>query len=226
MRLTPSVPFHNDPILQDLILSSIRFFNVQTFLETGTFRGDSIIWLSKEMPDLNIISIELDPFFHKHALKRVARLRNQNRISLINKDSYLAVKECYKAGILSEPTMFWLDAHWNDYWPLVDEITEIVRSSRSSIIFIDDFKVPFNPELDYDTYGGIENSIEHIGSALANSIGDGKVLLYPNCPIPNSKSTTKLKQRGYIAIYLGLSSKFLEYRKHYPELIGTFTKTQ
>jgi predicted O-methyltransferase YrrM len=225
MRLTPRAPFHNDTKLQQLILSSIRFFNVQTFLETGTFRGDSTIWLSEEMPDLNIVSVELEQFFYKHALKRVSRLQNQNRIRLINKDSSIAVKECFKTGILKEPTMFWLDAHWNEYWPLVDEITEIVRSARSSIILIDDFKVPFNPELEYDSYGGTENSIEYIGSFLGDSIARDRDLLYPNYSFQNSKSTTKLKQRGYVAIYLGLHGQFAEFTKHYPKLIGTFTRS-
>jgi predicted O-methyltransferase YrrM len=204
LRIAPSEPFHGDSILQQLIVSSIQFFNVKTFFETGTFRGDSIVWLSNQLEDLDIMSVEVDQFFHARAAKRILHRKKKNKIRLLNNDSAVALKECFKTKILGDPTLFWLDAHWYNQWPLIDEITLITRSCKSSVILIDDFKVPCNLELGFDTYNGTENSIELIRSVLDNSNASGIDLLYPNYRPPSYRERGKSNHRGYVAIYLGL----------------------
>jgi len=47
---------------------------------------------------------------------------------------------------------FYLDAHWGKYWPLHDEIRQVLRLKRFAIV-IDDFAVPGYPEFGYDVYG-------------------------------------------------------------------------
>lgn len=47
--------------------------------------------------------------------------------------------------------LFFLDAHWNDYWPLRDEIIQILKLLRFAIV-VDDFAVPGHPEFGFDTY--------------------------------------------------------------------------
>jgi hypothetical protein len=38
--------------------------------------------------------------------------------------------------------LFFLDAHWYDYWPLLDEIELITSKVPRCVIIIDDFQVP------------------------------------------------------------------------------------
>jgi hypothetical protein len=47
---------------------------------------------------------------------------------------------------------FYLDAHWNEYWPLRDEIAQILPLERFAIC-VDDFRVPGHPDFGYDRYG-------------------------------------------------------------------------
>jgi len=221
LRLAPNEPFHGDIILQQLIVSSIRFFNAKSFFETGTFRGDSIIWLSHEMPDLDIMSVEVDRFFHDHAAKRISHLNKENKIRLFNNDSTIALKECFRTKILCEPTLFWLDAHWYNHWPLVEEITQITRSCQSSIILIDDFKVPCNSELGFDNYNGKENSIELIKPVLEDS-DSSRDLLYPKYKSSFQREGQKSNQRGYVAIYLGFGKVLNDFLNHNQGLTGNF----
>ncbi len=222
LRLAPSAPFHGDPTLQQIILASINYFHVQTFFETGTFRGDSILWLSQERPDLDIMSVEVDQYFHNYASKRVSHLESPNKVRLFNNDSTVVLKECFNARVLLEPTLFWLDAHWYNNWPLLDEITQITRSCQSSIVLIDDFKVPNNSELGYDTYNGAENSIELIRPILENSSAHSTDLLYPKYRFSSEREGEKSNQRGYVGIYLGLRKLFDEFLIHNQGLTENF----
>jgi hypothetical protein len=71
----------------------------------------------------------------------------------------------------------YLDAHWNDYLPLRDELS-IVRSWDNTVALIDDFKVPFDPHFGWDKYDeDREICLEHI----AGTFGDNPVY-FPNYP--------------------------------------------
>lgn len=56
--------------------------------------------------------------------------------------------------LADNPLMFFLDAHWGKYWPIRDEIREILRLKRSLIV-IDDFFVPgkSDPSKPHGEYG-------------------------------------------------------------------------
>jgi hypothetical protein len=49
--------------------------------------------------------------------------------------------------------LFYLDAHWYDYWPLQDEVKTISKLSQF-VILADDFKVPGKPQFENDNGGG------------------------------------------------------------------------
>jgi hypothetical protein len=52
-----------------------------------------------------------------------------------------------------ELTFFYLDAHWYDHLPLLDEMTLILERMSNSVIMVDDFQVPDDPGYCYDDYG-------------------------------------------------------------------------
>src|SRR5690606_9109664 len=69
----------------------------------------------------------------------------------------------------NDKVFFFLDAHWEDFNPLLDELSIIAKYGFKPIIAIHDFKVPGRPELGFDTYKDIiyewdwiKDSIEEI----------------------------------------------------------------
>jgi hypothetical protein len=63
--------------------------------------------------------------------------------------------------------LFYLDAHWYEYWPLLDEIKIISKSHKDQcILVVDDCQVPGRSDIDYDEYKGIPCSYEYVKEAL------------------------------------------------------------
>jgi len=77
--------------------------------------------------------------------------KDGRRITLILGNSPQVIGEIIEE--LPEPILLFLDAHWADYWPLLDEL-KAIRARPNSLIVIDDFKVPGKP-FGYDTYKGV-----------------------------------------------------------------------
>jgi len=64
-----------------------------------------------------------------------------------------------------------LDAHWEQHWPLLDELRQIARTHKDNcIIVIDDFKVSGRSDIPYDFYaidgGHLECSLPYIKKDL------------------------------------------------------------
>jgi predicted O-methyltransferase YrrM len=223
LRITPKEAFHNDSILQEFLLSAIDFFKVTTFFETGTFRGDSIIWLANRTEKIRLISCESEAYFYKRALKRLSTGGLDTRIRLMNKSSPTAIRECFQSGILQEPVLFWLDAHWNEYWPLADELREILRWCKKSILLIDDFKVPNDPQMQYDVYDGQENSLEYISPLLhGNSPNLQFDLIFPNYPKLQRQIGSGHRYRGYVTVFFDLRSNLQQFEQEFRKLTENF----
>ena len=57
----------------------------------------------------------------------------------------------------AELGLFFLDAHWENYWPLPEEIEYISETGRKAVIVVDDFEVPGRTAFGYDDYGREKN---------------------------------------------------------------------
>ena len=55
---------------------------------------------------------------------------------------------------LDQDILFYLDAHWNNDLPLVEEIDLIFGKAKNAIVLVDDFQVPGDDGYSYDDYGG------------------------------------------------------------------------
>ena len=51
------------------------------------------------------------------------------------------------------PTLFYLDAHWNDHLPLREEVELALKHFAKAVLIIDDFAVPDDPGYAFDDYG-------------------------------------------------------------------------
>jgi hypothetical protein len=129
----------------------VKRHGIRTVVETGTFRGDSTLCFAERVE--HVITIELNEEYYAAALSRLQRPNIQCLRG--NSPEVLSSLRNFR-----ERCCFLLDAHWYDYWPLLDELRAI-RSlcaagvlSQIPAILIHDFKVPGHPELGFDTYHG------------------------------------------------------------------------
>jgi hypothetical protein len=61
-----------------------------------------------------------------------------------------------------------LDAHWQDYWPLLNELKEIAKTHNNTCcIVIDDFQVPNRP-FKYDSYKNQPLNLQYVKQELKN----------------------------------------------------------
>lgn len=125
---------------------------LRTFVETGTFRGDTVDALRRHFDRL--YSIELNEEFHQRAK---ARFSGEPHISLLQGDSATVLPKVLAEA--PEACLFWLDAHHSGGdtargdrdTPIVEEIRSIFgRHGVDDVILIDDAR-DFVGDNDYPT---------------------------------------------------------------------------
>jgi len=117
--------------------------DIDTIIETGTNAGDTTEFLAKLYPKKRIITTELNQDFFNLAKERLKYFSN---VEVYNVSSEYLIKNIE----YSKKTIFYLDAHWNEYWPLQDELSNI----KNGIIMIDDFFINCNG-FGHDEYNGV-----------------------------------------------------------------------
>jgi hypothetical protein len=121
-------------------------FGIATFVETGTYLGDTAVWASDVFH--SVITIERSPTLFEHAKRRYADRTNMTFLCGDAREQFARV-----VPQLTSPALFWLDAHWSggetagaeDECPLVAELEAINASGLSHFIFIDDAKLFLAP---------------------------------------------------------------------------------
>ncbi len=111
-----------------------------TFIETGTYFGDTVVALRHAFS--RVISIEIDPALHEIAKARVARARN---VDLILGDCVIELPKVLSK--LDGRAAFWLDGHWSGWVtgrgivddPILVSLSQIKsHPNKEHILFIDD----------------------------------------------------------------------------------------
>jgi hypothetical protein len=131
---------------EDFILQLKTKFSIEEFVETGTFKGNTSIWASKNFTSVK--TIENSEVIYNKTSKRLASYQNI---------------QCYfgnSAGVLDKAIdmnkvqIFWLDAHWcggdtfgtEEECPLIEELEVIKQKAHpDSIILIDDARLFMAP---------------------------------------------------------------------------------
>jgi len=141
---------HRKKIFKELT-AAINFENI---IETGTFLGDTTYWISQHSK-LPIYTTETNNIYYCISKKRFLILNNQ-KLFISNLDSRKFLKQIFDANnILNRKVLIYLDSHWDQDLPLLDEINFICAKSVEFVVMIDDFKVPFDEGYGFDDYGGM-----------------------------------------------------------------------
>ncbi|WP_439493737.1 hypothetical protein [Bosea sp. (in: a-proteobacteria)] len=128
----------------DFVVSLARHFGITAFLETGTYRGDTLATVRGVFSRL--VSIELSTEF---ALAAQNRFASDPAIEIIQADSAQGLERAFDA-IGDAPALIWLDAHYSGgptakgdgNTPILAEVSQILeRRSGLDIVLIDDARL-------------------------------------------------------------------------------------
>lgn len=131
----------------EAIFAAVPFTAV---VETGTFRALTTLFL-REITDAPIATCEINPGYHEYAAKRLRGKPNVTQ--LLGHSPEALARIAADPEWTSGPTFFYLDAHWHDDLPLVDELRVIKPAWRDFVALVDDFKVDPDDGYAYDDYG-------------------------------------------------------------------------
>ena len=140
--------FNNDSVVSDTVVTLVKDLDIDCIIETGTFLGTTTAFLSETFPNKDIYTIEVMPKTYEKAKENLQPYTNI-KMFLGSSDEVL---EDLLPKLKGKRILFYLDAHWEKYWPLLDEFEAIRKTAKDSCcIVIDDFKVPYR-QFQYDVY--------------------------------------------------------------------------
>jgi hypothetical protein len=175
-------PFNGDSFIEQEFLKLRDLFNIDTAIETGTCFGSTTKFLGKHFK--KVISIEINNEYLEVARSFLRPDRNIH--------TYCGASEKILGKLLDYPepvndkSIFFLDAHWEDYFPLRDELRIIAEHKIRPVIAIHDFQVPGQPGLSFDSYGGQPLTFEWLKSSFDDIYGAGGYDYYYNTELNSS----------------------------------------
>lgn len=186
-------PFNGDEYIQQEFLNLKKKFNITSVIETGTCLAGTTIWLAENFN--RVFTIEVNKTWLKIAINRIEAASVGDKVKAFLGKSEQVLDDIIKLYSLTDNIIMWLDAHWAEACPLLDELNAIEQNKIKPVICIHDFVVPNEPALGYDSYGGQPFTFEWIKPYLDKIYGEG---LYEYFYNTNEKSAGA--KRGIIYI--------------------------
>jgi hypothetical protein len=130
----------------ELVLLMRRALNVSTFVETGTYKGDTATWAANHFE--NVITIQNSKALFDEVSSANRRLTN---VEFVLGDSRMVLRN--KLAEIHGSAIFWLDAHWcgmdsfgaDDQCPIIEEIRAIRSTGIDHCILIDYARLFLSP---------------------------------------------------------------------------------
>jgi|SRR5579862_450342 len=131
---------------KELVLWLREAFQISVFVETGTNRAETAVWASENFG--RVFTIEANGPLHQRAIETFGDRRN---IQFLAGDSRVHIKSLLTS--LTEPAIFWLDAHWcgedtfgkTEECPVVGELELLNTSKVGHLVLIDDARLFLAP---------------------------------------------------------------------------------
>ena len=150
--------FGRDTLLLEQVADFHRRHRFGCAVETGTWKGHTTVGLARVFPRVYTIEVDAERVaanrMRFHAYPHVEALQGHSPsvlLELIDRFEY--------------PLFAFLDAHWQQNWPLRDELKILLSVRRPKVVMIHDFKVP-GRDFGYDRYGTRECALEYIAELL------------------------------------------------------------
>lgn len=163
----PAVPYEDK---RNLILEYSKSGGYDSFIETGTFLGDTVEFFRPHFK--KVVSIELQPDL---AAKARERFSNNDNVEILEGDSGVLIQEI--VANLESPAFFWLDGHYSSEFfvgdeyivtaksdkntPVEKELHTILSSAQNHLILIDDAR-DFTGRYDYPTIKAVREKVKEL----------------------------------------------------------------
>lgn len=184
--------FEGDSFIKAEIQKLIDKFEITRIIETGTYLGGTTRQFAQMVKTVTTIELN-DEHFNK-ASENLKECKNV----FIHKGSSPEFLKAFLAGKfasgIDDNLLFFLDAHWGNYCPLLDELKIIAEFKLKPVIVIHDFKVPNRPDLGFDSYNGQDLDYNYIHASLMAIYGEKDFNFHYNTEAEGAK-------RGVIYIY-------------------------
>lgn len=108
-------------------------YGLRVFVESGLAQGTTALWAESRFD--TVISIEIDG----NSISAFKEKNPKSKVIIIEGDSAIAMIEI--AHSLSQPALFWLDGHTDDYTPVLAELAAINFSALPNVVMIDDWRM-------------------------------------------------------------------------------------
>lgn len=168
-------------IKRQIILELQKKYNISTFIETGTFRGEMVAAIKNKFN--HIYSIELDKTLYEKARSLFAKYPH---IKILEGDSSKVLPMILSQ--INEPALFWLDGHYSAGitakgildTPIKNELEHIFNHQiKNHVILIDDARL-FNGENDYPTISELSSFISKLDNEMSMEITDDLIKILPH----------------------------------------------
>ncbi len=155
-------PIPVPPFVKQSIIKQIQQkYDLQTFVETGTYLGEMVDAQKNNFE--KIISIELDLKLYESAKNK---FKDFNHIEILQGDSGEILKSLLPK--IKEPCLFWLDAHYSAGFtakgkketPIIEELDSILKTEFNHVLLIDDARC-FSHENGYPTISEITECVNN-----------------------------------------------------------------
>ena len=159
---------------ESLVLALRDALGAETFIETGTFRGATAEWASRQFTIVH--SIELAESIYRETHDRIGGIEN---LTLHLGNTRTILPDLISA--LEAPAILWLDAHWSggttsgegDQCPLLDELAIAHSASQPLAILVDDARFFVSPPpapLNLDHWPDLVTVIERLSKGGQNYV--------------------------------------------------------
>jgi hypothetical protein len=143
-------PFNGQTMRRRIFTDIIARIPPDLIFETGTYRGATTHFMASATT-AHVFSCENHIDTMHFARRRLGSLPN---VSLFHLDSRSFLKQLVPLYCRPDrTTFFYLDAHWSQDLPLIEELQVVLETAPRSVVMIDDFQVPDDPGYVFDDYG-------------------------------------------------------------------------
>ncbi len=128
----------------NLVLSLKRQLTLDCFVETGTFKGDTVLLVRQHFN--KIFTIEMSQSLFEEASER---FKNDSQVQVLKGHSPAILRELVRE-IKDDSVLYWLDAHWCGaegtesetlQCPLLGELEAISPLNERSVVLVDDARL-------------------------------------------------------------------------------------
>lgn len=134
---------------QRIVWELVRTVAFDGIVETGTYCDVSTEFFDHVSP-LPVRTVEGNRRFFENARYRLQPYP-QVRVEFGASRAFLR-SLAEESGSVKKTMLFYLDAHWEDALPLREELEFISATWSRSVVMIDDFQVPDDPQCRFDDY--------------------------------------------------------------------------